>query len=426
MNTSNFIKYSCSNCGVCYEKNHYTKYKFNQNLKKKFSQKEFKKYCPGIGIDRKKIDIVSKSYHSYFGPINNSYVGFSNIASQRLSSSSGGVITEVIIFLLEEKIIDGVLIPFPINDIELIHQYKICKYKDIDKIRKYAQSIYKKIPAYNFKNIVDNFDGKLCFVGLPDQIAAARALCKENNQMNKKIKYFVGPMVGILMEDGALDFISKFANTNEKIKKIRWRHGEWPGNLMVKFKSKKIEIKKFYYNFLLPFYCSNESLFSDDFYNELADISVGDAWSPEYEKEGKGWSLVLAKSDRGEEILLKMKRKRIIFLKKIKFRKALRMHEHMIDFKKRGSKYRKKFLSFFGIKTPNHYNFNIKYFVNRYFIEFVILISILICKTKLARWLMSKCNYIFLGKIFSFLRINWKKMTKEAKRKGLYDNIKSN
>ena len=120
-----------------------------------------------------------------------------------------------------------------------------------------------------------------------------------------------------------------------------------------------------------------------------------------------------------------MKRKKIIFLKKINFLKALRMHEHMIDFKKRGSKYRKKFLSFFGINTPNHYNFNMKYFVNRYFIEFVILISIVICKTKLARWLMSKCNYIFLGKIFSFLRINWKKMTKDAKRKGLYDNVKS-
>lgn len=423
----NFLKYSCTKCGICFEDNqkeinrkHYNKLENNLN------KTSFLNYCPGIGINRKKIDLDSKQFDNYFGYLNQTYVGFSNDDKQRYNSSSGGIITEVIVYLLSEKILDGVLMPFPADETETEHHYKICTSKDLDDIRRFAQSIYKKIPLNNLNEILLNAEGKIGFIGMPDQIAGVRALSTLNKNIKKKIKFFIGPIVGILMENEASNMIPKIANTNEKIEKLRWRHGEWPGNLFVKFRSKEFIMKKFYYNYLLPFYCSNESLFHDDFYNELADISVGDAWLPEYENQGKGWSLVVAKTNIGEEILNNMKNKNKIYLEKISYLKALRMHEHMVDFKKRGSKYRKKILKMFNIKTPDHYNFVINYKYSRYLIEIFILLIIFCCKTKLARWFMSRIKPSILGNIFSILRIIWKKMTKSIKRKDLYDNVKSN
>ena len=51
---------------------------------------------------------------------------------------------------------------------------------------------------------------------------------------------------------------------------------------------KILKAEKFYYNYLIPFYITKGSLLSIDFCNELTDISVGDAWHPKYEKQGKG------------------------------------------------------------------------------------------------------------------------------------------
>ena len=43
-----------------------------------------------------------------------------------------------------------------------------------------------------------------------------------------------------------------------------------------------------------------------DFVNEFADLSVGDAWSPKYEKEGGGFSVVVTRTGAMERIIEEM------------------------------------------------------------------------------------------------------------------------
>ena len=415
-----FIKYACTNCGLCFDNKN--KKDFKKNVLSKYNNKNFKNYCPGIGIDRKKIKLNTKNRSNLFGNLVSNYVGYSKNKYQREISSSGGVLTEIVSYLLENRLIDGICIPMPDDETEVNHTYKICTLKDLNLIRKYAQSIYVKIPAFGVVEKIKNFKGKLAFIGLPDQISSMRVISVQQNFQNK-IDFFLGPMVGISMEHEVIEMIKILSKSKNKILKLKWRYGEWPGKLFVKFKDKELKIDKFYYNYLLPFFCSNESLVQDDFYNELADISIGDAWLPEYEDIGKGWSLIQSKTFKGDKILNEMSKTKKISLEKINDSKALRMHEHMIDFKKRGSKYRKKILNIFFIPTPKDFDFKIKYSFVRYLIEIFILIIIFICKTKIARYLMSKINQKFLGLLFSKLRIIWKNLTKNIKRKGLYDNL---
>ena len=192
-------------------------------------------------------------------------------------------------------------------------------------------------------------------------------------------------MVGINMDAEVIDGIRKVFNIkkNLEIKKIRWRDGEWPGYLNIRLSNNKsLKIKKFYYNFLLPFYCSQETLVSNDFANEAADISVGDAWSPKYEKIGGGWSMVWAKTPYGDNILKKLKFSKKILLNKVPFDEAIKMHTHILDFKKRGSLYRKDILKFFNINVPKDKVYKDKFYLSRFLIELIILSIIYFCKSK--------------------------------------------
>ena len=67
-----------------------------------------------------------------------------------------------------------------------------------------------------------------------------------------------------------------------------------------------IELKKFHANYLIPFHIVRNSLYCTDFTNEFTDISGGDAWAPVYEERGRGFSLVIPRSEAGLNLLKEM------------------------------------------------------------------------------------------------------------------------
>ena len=66
--------------------------------------------------------------------------------------------------------------------------------------------------------------------------------------------------------------------------------------------------KKVYYNFLIPFFVTQNSLQNMDFANEFCDLSVGDAWSPNFEAQGGGHSVITTRSDAMERVVQEMER----------------------------------------------------------------------------------------------------------------------
>ena len=68
-------------------------------------------------------------------------------------------------------------------------------------------------------------------------------------------------------------------------------------------------------------------------------------------------------------------------------------------------------------------NFNINY--TRYLIEIVILSVIKLCHINIFKIIIPKINQKFLGLLFFYLRIFWKRLTKKTKRKELRSNAYS-
>lgn len=379
--------------------------------------------CPGKGIN-----YVDINQH-HFGKIPENWstgnwqiagISYSNNQEIRSIGASGGIITQVMISLLENKTVEGVICCQLGKTVPYLAE-PIIAYS-IEEIKRCAQSIYTPVPVNKILEVSQRVKGKLAFVGLPDQISAIRYLQMIKHPSVANIYICIGPYVGINMyKESLLSFIkSNGYKSFEQIKETKYRDGEWPGYLSVTMNDGVVlKAKKFYYNYLLPFFITTSSLLTMDFSNELADISVGDAWHPKYEKIGKGFSVVLGRSKLGKDLIENLIDKKIISFSPIKQEDILDMHAHMFDFKKRGSYIRIKLRELIGLKSPAFGYVPSKIPLKRVIVELVICVVIILCSNKIARSILPVFPIGFTGRIFNFLRINWKKISKSMKRSGL-------
>ena len=123
-----------------------------------------------------------------------------------------------------------------------------------------------------------------------------------------------------------------------------------------------------------------------------------------------------------DKILTKLKKKGDLYLRKINYKSAVRMHAHMIEFKKVGSYLRIEKLKKKGpVPLYDLEPKNISFFRKK--IETLIGLIILISSNQKVKSLFALISSRLLGFIFKIIRQLWKSITKPTKRKGL-DNIK--
>jgi len=378
--------------------------------------------CPGIGINYPEL------YEHHYGGQPLSYlhgeikkvrVGFSGSPDIRKNGASGGVITSVSKYLLKKGMVDGVVcvqqgIPEPRDASVIIAR--------TDKAIELAmQSVY--IPV-SVLDILSSFkpNENYAMVCLPEQSAALRKLQQMGHPAAKQVKYLLGPYTGTALYPAAIDAFlrSRRVPRKEKVTQLKWREGEWPGYLEIKTDSGKIlQSKKIYYNFLIPFYVTHTSLRSMDFVNEFADLSVGDAWSPKYEAERKGFAVFVTRSEEMEAIVQEMIKKGFLEAEKQPLEKSIAMHGHMLDFKKRGGYIRNRMRAFFGHPVPDYGYKPVGIAVSRKLTELVISSVFLLAGNRVARFFMTLIPEKVMGPAFDFMRLKWKNISKPAKRKGL-------
>ena len=269
---------------------------------------------------------------------------------------------------------------------------------------------------------MEAFDGTLAYVGLPDQVASLRRLQQLGHAGAVRVKYVIGPYVGTAMY---FEAIASYLRSQghyriEDITRLRYREGEWPGHLQIELRTGEIfKVSKFYYNYLIPFYVTRSTLQSVDFTNELTDISVGDAWHPDYEGRGEGYSLIVGRTETGMRVLQSLQEKKLLYLDPIAEDVALSMHGHMLDFKKRGTFIRLRWRKKLGKPVPDYGYAPENIPISRYLTEVVISSLFLVGSTRLARRVVQIIPIAILGPAFNTARKSWKRMSKPAKRKGL-------
>jgi coenzyme F420 hydrogenase subunit beta len=380
--------------------------------------------CPGKGIDYPRL------YQDHYGRLPDSWLVGNIIATRtghaedpevRARGASGGVTTAVLLHLLQTKRIDGAIVvrqgvPAPREASAVIADTP-------EAIQAAAQSVYIPVSVLDILPTLE--PGRTYAATLvPEQAAALRRLQHSGHERARQIAYVLGPYTGTALYPAAIDTYLR-ANSvrrDDPVTSLEWRAGDWPGYLEIRTGSGRVlRSKKVYYNFLIPFFVTRTSLQSMDFANEFTDLSVGDAWSPAFEAEGGGHSVVVTRSPAMEAVIEEMVAAGKLALERTDDLKATEMHGHMIDFKKRGGFIRNRWRRRFGLAAPDYGMRPATVPTSRYGVEAAISGIFLIGSSGLARFVLRQIPERIIGPLFNKARLSWKNLSKPTKRKGLAD-----
>lgn len=380
--------------------------------------------CSGKGFDfpAQKLSVFGESGgHIYTGHYQQIYIGFATDPEVRRNAASGGIISAILIWLLETGKIDGAVVLGMSEQEPWLTKPFIARSKQ--DILKAAQSKYIISSINEILPEMERFDGNLAYVGLPGQVQSVRLLQQAGHPSVRNVKFIFGPFYGNTLHFSSVNsFLRSFKIKDyTRIRKLYFRYGEWPGKMRVELDDgRAVELPKFHANYLIPFHILKNSLLCTDLTNEYTDVSGGDAWAPVYEERGKGFSMVISRSAAGQEILLEMAKDGRLELNPIGEQEAIDMHSHGYDLKKRGTFIRMKYRSWLGKPNPD-YGYILKGFTfSRYLMEIVIDALFLVLGTSFSRWVVERFPPGTIGMIFEKARKIWKKSTHGIKREELY------
>ena len=339
-------------------------------------------------------------------------IGHGTDETIRTRGSSGGILTSVLLWLLETNEIQGTIV----TGMDASEPWRPRTFiaTTAREIVEAAQSKYIITSVNEILPEMERFDGALAYVGLPCQVHSIRKLQQAGDPSVKRLKYVLGPYCGNTLYFSSIRSLlaSHGMRDYREIESLRFRDGEWPGNLRVRLRSGAvIDMPKFHANYLIPFHIMKRCLVCTDLSNELTDLSGGDAWSPVYEDRGKGFSIVVGRSELGVRCLQQMEAAGRIRLLPIEAEEAIRMHTHGYDLKKRGAFIRLGIWRLLGREVPD-YGYRLGGFpASRYALELVISALFGLLGSAPARWLLERISPRLLGKIFVRLRTVWKRTT---------------
>lgn len=293
----------CNNCGICYN------------------------ICPGHDVDFNTLNseiFDKKPADALIGNYVKCYIGYATDNNIRYNSASGGLITALLIFALEDGWIDGVIVTKMNRDKPLEPEPFIARTKE--EIIEASKSKYCPVPV----NVVlreilkSKADEKFGIVGLPCHIQGLRKAEQHNDKLKRKIVLHVGLICNHAPTFLATEFLlKKMKIKKEEIEKLDYRGEGWPGRMKILTrKGEKIFIPQFSSNywgivfnhFFFPMRCT----MCDDKICELSDISLGDAWMPELMKNNNiGLSLIISRNKTSEKILSQAALKGKIELQKV-------------------------------------------------------------------------------------------------------------
>jgi len=268
------------------------------------------------------------------------YIGHSNSDEIRLNSSSGGIVTQLLVFALEKGLIDGALVARMRKDIPSKPEPFIAKTKE--EIVSASKSKYCPVAINEAIKHILKEDGRFAVVGLPCHIHGIRKAEKNVKELNEKIVLHIGLMCSHTVNFFGTQFLlRKLDIEHEQIAEIAYRGQGWPGSMLIKLKNhSSFSIpyvggwNTYWPVFSCFFFTPMRCLMCPDETNELADISLGDAWLPEMKNEKLGESVIIVRTIKGEDVLNFAYSTGTVFLKPVKCEIVKRSQAEPLKFKK--------------------------------------------------------------------------------------------
>jgi coenzyme F420 hydrogenase subunit beta len=301
--------------------------------------------CSGVHEDSslwKKQPIVERDYDEFCtGPVLQAWIGYSTDRGIRSRGTSGGLITGLLVYLLESGKIDGALIVGPNNSHPLQHDIMIARTRA--EIESSWGSKYYPMPiGHRFDELIHKTE-RFAVVLLGCHMRALRLMERRIPQLRKSVVMRIGIICGYCSGFKATVDQAREWGVKDlyQITRIDYRDGKWPGNVHIR--AAPVDKQRVIYEFLtrLPFTTNHRCMICSDLMNETADITLGDAWLKELTtRKDEGWSVMAVRNPAVIPLIEAARADGALYLEEVDTETFIRSQEKPMRYKKHALKVR--------------------------------------------------------------------------------------
>lgn len=273
----------CNNCGLCYE------------------------LCSGKGNDwyAQSLELnndIKESYINNVGLYRKTFISHSTDYETRFHCASGGTVSSLLIFMLENHMIDGAIVTQFKKDNPLEVETIIAKSKE--EILNAKSSKYCPVHMDGILSQLKDFDGKVAVVGLPCHIQTIRKIEKKLSWVNDKVIFHIGLFCSGTKDSHAINYLLKTNNFElNGIKQFAYRDDGCLGYVKTVYEDKNIKIPYVQaYSKLHSYFKPERCLNCIDHFAYLADLSIGDINCEPYSEDKIGSNSVIVRSKKALDV----------------------------------------------------------------------------------------------------------------------------
>ncbi len=243
------------------------------------------------------------------------YAGWTHDQALRHASASGGLLTQVLLYLLAHNQIDAAVVTCA-DDTDPLHPKGILA-RSAEDIVTAKGSKYCPVPLNRIlKTLKTSKDiRRFAYVGLPCHIRGLRRYAETVPGIKDRLAHTFGIICGRTLTFKATEhLLETYQIPKSKVRKMTYRGEGWPGHMLVN--DQVVAPLRDYYRRVnradfIPSGCQH----CTDAYAELADAAFGDAWLGQYTSvPNAGTSLVVTRHQGTNDLLQIMVREGCITL----------------------------------------------------------------------------------------------------------------
>ena len=270
------------------------------------------KVCPGRAIDAKPpAPNDSRDYsHAAWGPVLEVWEGYATDPELRFNGSSGGVVSALASFCIEQKDYAGAVQVRARPDQPLLNEAVISRSRG----EVLAASALRYAPASPCERLSDlkGSDQPHVFIGKPCDVAGSALLAAEEPSLASSLALSISIFcAGTPSVAGSRELLRRLGvSGDDEVLDLRYRGRGWPGNMTVRFrKADTGEVEDASTSYaegwgeILQKHKQWRCQLCADHLGEHADLSIGDPWYRPVAEDDAGQSLIVVRTERGRRIV---------------------------------------------------------------------------------------------------------------------------
>ena len=297
--------------------------------------------CPGVGFNFKKYheeklaEDATLHYDKMVGAYQKCFTGYSNEYDIRWHSASGGMVSQFLIWLLENDKIDGAVVTRFDRENKLLVKCYIARTRE--EVLAGRSSKYAPVTMAGMALAIKEAEGnRFVVVGIPCHIEGFRKLMTIDKRLREKI----AGLFSIYCSSGRSFYLTehvfKVRGINwKKLTYFQYRDEGCLGSMVATEENKTHkELFQSYYHPLRSFFVPRRCLFCIDHYGEVGDICFGDIHIPPFSDDKVGLNSIVVKDSQWLSLLEECGKSGAVTLTEIPFGTV--SDSQKMSFKKKG------------------------------------------------------------------------------------------